>query len=131
MTPQNVPYGNITWVLCVPDPETPNRIVPFLHRKRGAVWFSEPQYLDRFIRENPALPHGSRSRAVVGIDRLIALAVQLLNAGVDTVYTDLEHGKDAPGESLAALVRRLRGTPAPSVDASSGRARLPGVRKPC
>jgi len=99
--------GPITWVLCIPDPGNPRRIVPYLHDHQGTVWFSELPYADRFLRENPALPRGSRSRAVVGTDRLLALAADLLKAGVRTVFTDLEYGKESVGESLATVARRL------------------------
>jgi hypothetical protein len=130
-------YTDITWVLCVPDPGTPNRIVPYLHRKRGTVWFSEPQYIDRFMREHPSLPPGARSRAVVGRERLLKFAGDLVRAGVDTLYYDLEYGKDTPGRSLSKFAQQLQENPTASgvtlEDSSSARSirfRVPTVRKP-
>jgi hypothetical protein len=99
--------GAITWVLCIPDPGNPHRIVPYLHENRGAVWFSELPFADRYLRENPALPRGSRSKAVVGIERLLTFAVDLLKAGIRTVFTDLEYGRENAGESLSAVAARL------------------------
>lgn len=114
MIESEAPYQTMVWVLCVPDPKSPGRIVPFLTRNRGAVWFSEPQFADRFIRENPELPAGARSRAILGGKRILSLAGELEKAGVHTLYSDLEYGKDSPGESLAAftsrLAKRLTGT---------------------
>ena len=103
-------YESITWVLCVPDPGNPRRIVPYLHEGRGTVWFSELPFADRFLRENRALPRGARSKAVVGTARLLAFATDLLKAGVRTVFLDLEHGRPGEGESLASLAARLEGT---------------------
>lgn len=107
MTTFDAPYGSITWVLCVPDARVPNRIVPYLHERRGTVWFSEPQYIDRFLREHPGLPPGARSRAVIGDQRLLTLARDLLRAGVSTLYYDLEYGKESPGTSLGEFARQL------------------------
>jgi len=137
MTTTESSYTDITWILCVPDPATPNRIVPYLHRKRGTVWFSEPQYIDRFMREHPSLPPGARSRAVVGRERLLKLAGDLVRAGVDTLYYDLEYGKDTPGRSLAEFAQQPPEHPAASEAAledsplsRSIRLRVPTARKP-
>jgi hypothetical protein len=137
MTETESSYADITWVLCVPDPGIPNRIIPYLHRKQGTVWFSEPQYIDRFMREHPSLPPGARSRAVVGRDRLLKLAQDLIRAGVNTLYYDLEYGKDAPGRSLPEFAQRLReqlqASETALEDASSARSirfRVPTARKP-
>ena len=137
MTAPESSYADITWILCVPDPGIPNRIVPYLHRKRGTLWFSEPQYIDRFMREHPSLPPGARSRAVVGRDRLLKFAEALVRAGVDTLYYDLEYGKDTPGRSLPEFAERLQESrPAAGAaleDSSSARSirfRVPTVRKP-
>src|SRR6516165_9801206 len=100
-------YATMVWVLCVPDPDNPRRIVPFLHKNRGTVWFSEPQFADRFIRENRELPAGARSKAIVGGKRILALVGELEKAGIHTLYSDLEYGKDGPEESLAAFSGRL------------------------
>jgi hypothetical protein len=137
MTAPESSYTDITWVLCVPDPAIPNRIVPYLHLKQGTVWFSEPQYIDRFMREHPSLPAGARSRAVVGRERLLKLAQDLVRAGVNTLYYDLEYGKDVPGRSLREFVQKLKDqSPASEAaleDSSSARSirfRVPTVRKP-
>jgi len=103
-------YDSITWVLCVPDPGNPRRIVPYLHEGRGTVWFSELPFADRFLRENRTLPRGARSKAVVGTGRLLSFATDLLKCGVRTVFLDLEHGRARDGESLASLAARLEGT---------------------
>jgi len=139
MTATESSYADITWVLCVPDPGIPNRIVPYLHRKQGTVWFSEPQYIDRFMREHPSLPPGARSRAVVGRDRLLKLAQDLVRAGVNTLYYDLEYGKDAPGRSLPEFAQQLQEQEQPPAseaaleESSSDRSirfRVPTARKP-
>ncbi|HLY09499.1 MAG TPA: hypothetical protein VKW04_09375 [Planctomycetota bacterium] len=101
------PVAPILWVLCVPDPARARRIIPFLCGTRGTLWFSEPQYIDRYIREHPALPRGARARAVVGRERLLAFARALLRARVETLYLDLEAGKEAPGQPLSAYVASL------------------------
>jgi hypothetical protein len=103
-------YESITWVLCIPDLANPRRIVPYLHEGRGTVWFSELPFADRFIRENQALPRGARSKAVVGTRRLLSLAIDLLKAGVRTVFLDLEYGRTGAGESLGSLAARLEGS---------------------
>jgi hypothetical protein len=110
MTPPASAYDSITWVLCVPDPGNSRRIVPYLHEGRGTVWFSELPFADRFLRENRALPRGARSKAVVGLGRLLAFATDLLKAGVRTVFLDLEYGRGGAGESLVSLAARLEGS---------------------
>jgi len=89
------------------------------------------------MREHPSLPPGARSRAVVGRERLLKFAGDLVRAGVDTLYYDLEYGKDTPGRSLPEFARQLQENPTASVlaleDSSSARSirfRVPTVRKP-
>ena len=122
MRPATPACDPITWVLCVPDPGNVRRIVPYLHEGRGTVWFSELPFADRFLRENRSLPPGARTKAVVGADRLLSLATDLLHAGVRTVFLDLEYGKSGTGESLASLAARLEGSRA-AVAGRPGRAR--------
>ena len=127
MATSDAPYAAITWVLCVPDPVNPRRIVPYLHENRGTVWFSELPFADRFLREHPALPRGSRSKAVVGSRRLLTLASGLLKAGIRTLFYDLEYGKAAAGVDLVSVAERLEGSqdgrnPTPAV-LSEGRGR--------
>ncbi len=110
MTPLAASYDSITWVLCVPDPANPRRIVPYLHEGRGTVWFSELPFADRFLRENRALPRGARSKAVVGTGRLLSFATDLMKAGIRTVFLDLEYGRAETGESLASVAARLEGS---------------------
>jgi hypothetical protein len=121
MTATPPAYESITWVLSVPDPANPRRIVPYLHEGRGTVWFSELPFADRFLRENRALPSGSRSKAVVGVRRLMTFAADLLKAGVGTVFFDLEYGKAREGENLASVTARLEGTRAALLSGRPGR----------